>query len=225
MSSLEYRNTFSGRSLLRALWITVTLLVGIHVILSVIHYQVTELPWLLRQIFDVDEEDSLPTWYSASALLLTSFVLWVNARARREAGDKLRWHWYGLAVGFLFLSVDEIAGLHETLNSLIEMSWAIPGGIVAAVVGLLYIRFLMRIGRRTAIQFVIGGALFVGGAVGVELATEPYADNDELDTLVYYLWTALEEAMEMVGVLVFLRALLQWMKEHSSGARFEVSLS
>ena len=230
MNTNEKRNTVSISSICRTLWITVAVLLAIHVILTVVHYRVSELPWLLRQIFDVDEEDSLPTWYSASALLLTSFVLWINARARRQTGDKLHWYWYGLAGGFLLLSVDEIAGMHETLNSLIEISWAIPGGILAAFVGGIYLHFLFQIDRKTAIQFVIGGALFVGGAVGVELATESFAENDELgnnrlDTLAYYLWTTLEEAMEMAGVLVFLRALLLWMKEQAKPAHVELTLA
>ena len=130
-----------------------------------------------------------------------------------------------IAVGFLLLSVDEIAGMDETLNSLIEISWAIPGGVVAAFDGGVYLGFLFQIDRRTAIHFVMGGALFVGGVVGIELATESYADNDELDTLAYNLWTAVEEAMEMGGVLVFLRALLQWMKERPETAECRVSLS
>jgi len=224
MSSSEQRHSVSIDAIMRVLWGAVTVLLVAHVALTVIHYQVSELPWLLRQIFDVDEEDSFPTWYSGSALLLASFVLWVNARARRHDGDKLHWHWQGLAVGFLMLSVDEIAGVHETLNSLTEISWAIPGGIIAAFVGGVYLGFLFQIDRRTAIRFVVGGALFVGGAVGVELATESYAENDRLDTLAYNLWTAVEEGMEMAGVLVFLKALLLWMKQNSDPGAFEFKL-
>lgn len=201
--------------MMRVLWITVGVLLGIHVILSFVHYQMHELPWLVRQIFDVDEEDSFPTWYSAIALFLTSAVLWINARAHRQAGSPLRMQWYGLALGFLFLSVDEIAGMHETLNGEIEMSWAIPGGIVALIVGVAYLSFLTKLPRRTAVWFVMGGAVFVGGAVGVELFTERYLHNDELDSLGYYLWNGVEEGMEMAGVLIFLRALLQSMKGHA----------
>lgn len=66
--------------LLLTLWIIAGVLVGIHVLLNVIHYQITELDWLARQIFDVDEEDSFPTWFSAMLLLLTSLSLWINAK-------------------------------------------------------------------------------------------------------------------------------------------------
>ncbi len=199
-------------------------LVGIHIALNIIHYQLHELPWLIRQIFDVDEEDSFPTWYSASALLLTSGCLWVKARSSGRKQDSLVWHWYGLAIGFLLLSVDEIAGVHETFNSVIEISWAIPGGILALFLAGVYLMFLLQIERRLAVQFILGGALFVGGAVGVELLTEPYLENDELNTLPYNLWTAVEEGMEMGGVLVFLRALLYSMKGDASATEVQITL-
>lgn len=197
---------------MKMLWITVGVLLGMHVVLQVLHFEVVEIPWYFRQIFDVDEEDSFPTWYSASVLLLTSVCLWINARRMRTVKDPMRWHWLGLAIGFLVLSIDEIAGMHETMNSLTEVSWALPGAVVAAVVGGAYLAFLVRLDRKTAIQFVIGGAIFVGGAVGVELYTERYLENDQLNTLAYNLWNGLEEGMEMVGVLIFLRALLVSMK-------------
>ena len=106
----------------------------------------------------------------------------------------------------------------------LRFSWAKPGGVLAILIGIAYIPFLRSLDRKTAIQFVVGGALFVGGAVGVELATESYADNDELNTLAYYMWTGVEEGMEMAGVLVFLQALIQWMRDQSESGEVEVSL-
>ena len=87
-------------------------------------------------------------------------------------------------------SVDEIAGFHETLNSLIEMSWAVPGLVVAVVLGLLSLKFLSSLPAATAVYF---------RAIGGKLATEPFLYNDELDTLTYNLWAPVEEGMEMGG--------------------------
>ncbi len=211
MSSAPISLSLSRVTLLKTLWTTVGVLVGIHVVLTFIHYEVRELPWLVRQIFDVDEEDSFPTWYSATALFVTAACLAVHAWGKSSAHEQGLLPWKGLAGGFLFLSVDEIAGMHETLNSVTDFSWAVPGGIVGALVGLMFLRFLLKLPRRTAIWFVIGGAIYLGGAVGVELLTEPFLENDLLDTLPYNIWTALEESMEMGGVLIFLNALLKHM--------------
>lgn len=220
----ELHYELSIRRLMRLLWTCVAVLVGVHTVLTILHYEVVEIPWYVRQIFDVDEEDSFPTWYSASALLLTAVILWVQTQRVRRLAHPLRWHWLGLSAGFVFLSVDEIAGMHESLNSVTEISWAVPGVVVAAVVGGAYLMFLLQIERRTAIQFVIGGAIFLGGAVGVELYTEPYLENDQLNTLAYNLWTAVEEGMEMAGVLIFLQALLRYMKRDANGRALEIEL-
>lgn len=224
MTDRDCHFSFSIRGLMFRLWVCVGVLIGVHVILTVLHYEFVDIPWYARQIFDVDEEDSFPTWYSASTLLLTSAVLWVHALRMRRQGDPLRWYWLGLAAGFLFLSIDEVAGVHETLNSVIEQSWAVPGAIVAALVGGIYLAFLLQLERRTAVWFVIAGALYVGGAVGVELYTEPYLENDALNTLAYNLWTAVEEGMEMVGVLIFLQVLLRHMKAGTSVLPVEIRL-
>lgn len=224
MTSPQFEHAISIKKFIQVLWVTVIVLLSIHILLSLVHYRLNELPWLLRQIFDVDEEASFPTWYSSIALFITSGVLWVNARAHRNVGSPLRWYWDVLAVGFLFLSIDEIAGIHETLNSEIDISWAIPGGIIAVLVGIAYIPFLFKLPRRTAVWFLIGGFIYIGGAVGVELYTEPYLVNDQLDTLAYYLWNAVEEGMEMGGVLIFLHALLLSMKGNSPSLPIAIQL-
>lgn len=216
--------TLSIGRLMKLLWWLVAALVGMHVLLTMVHFQVIELPWYLRQIFDVDEEDSFPTWYSAFALLLAAVVLWIQARRQHTAASPWRWHWFGLALGFLVLSIDEIAGMHETLNSVIEQSWAVPGAIVVALVGGIYLTFLVQLDRRTAVWFALAGALYVGGAVGVEYYTEPYLKNDALNTLAYNLWTAVEEGMEMSGVLLFLSALLRHMKAGAAALPVEIKL-
>lgn len=198
---------FNLNRLLIILWIIAGVLVGTHVLLNLVHYQVTDLPWLARQIFDVDEEDSFPTWYSAMLLLLTSVSLWVNAKTVPSTDTSLSERWHLLSIGFLLLSVDEIAGMHETLNSLIDISWTIPGAIIAGATGLYFVPFLLKIPRPLAIRFVLAGGVYLGGALGVEVLTDPYLENDELNTLPYNLWTAVEEAMEMAGVLIFLGGL------------------
>jgi len=197
-------------------------LLSIHVILQIWHYEFERLPWLLRQIFDVDEEDTIPTWYSANALLLTSGLLYLISQRKKTDQDPWFRYWYGLTIGFVFLSLDEIAGFHETVNGLVEFSWTIPGGILAAIIGLLYLRFLWHLPAQTRLLFVIAGAIFVGGAVGVENYTDWYEDEDLLNTLAYNLWTAVEEGMEMGSIVLFIHALLKYMNQEKS-ARVSVN--
>jgi hypothetical protein len=79
-------------------------------VITVYHYQVEELEWILwRQLFDVDEENNLPTWFSGFLLGVTAFWLWVNAEAKHRASDRWWVHWRALALGFFLLCIDEIA--------------------------------------------------------------------------------------------------------------------
>jgi hypothetical protein len=172
-------------------------LVAIHLLLASYHQLVEELPWLLRQLFDLDEENNLPTWFSSFLLLNDAIVMYLFCVSRQQ-GQYL--HWVILASGFLLLSVDEVAGLHETFNTAIEINWAIPGAVLVTLTGLYFLPFLARIDRRLAMHYVASGAIYVSGAVVVELLS---ADMDE-DSLAYSFATALEEGLEMLGAWYFL---------------------
>jgi hypothetical protein len=116
--------------------------------------------------------------------------------------------------------------MHETVNSLDligDMSWTVPGAIVAGAAGLYFIPFLLKIPRPLAMRFVLAGGVYLGGALGVEVLTDPYLENDELNTLPYNLWTALEEAKEMGGVLIFLGGLFP--RLHQGAPEFQVRLN
>jgi len=203
----------TARLLTGLIWVAIGLL-AVHIALQYRHYLFEEVPWLGRQLFDVDEENNLPTWFSGAILLLNSCLLLVVAGRRRREGNPWARHWLGLGLGFLLLSIDEIAGMHETLNTLLgrEISWALPLGIVACAVGAFYLPFLWSLPLRTSALFGLAGGIYLGGAVGVELATEWYAEWHLLNTLDYNLWTALEEGMEMGGVLLFIRALVRYVE-------------
>ena len=71
-----------------------------------------------------------------------------------------------------------------------------------------YLPFLWALPARTRWLFILSGAIYIGGAVGVEWATIWYEENDQLNTLAYNLWNAVEESMEMTGVILFIYALL-----------------
>ncbi len=69
--------------------------------------------------------------------------------------------------------------------------------------------------------FLLAGAIYAGGAVGVEHWT-----GADVNSLHYNMWTTLEEGMEMAGVVVFIYALLDFMPGSGDGGgslRLELS--
>ena len=70
----------------------------IHCFFNYYTHSIEEVPWLIHQLFDLDEENNLPTWFSGFLLLNNAFLLFLIARTRR--GDHFI-HWNVLALGFL----------------------------------------------------------------------------------------------------------------------------
>jgi len=160
--------------------------------------------WQLA-FFDLDEEESFGTWFNSALLLLAATLVLLQAHRTKIRHD--RWHawWLALGIGFTILSVDEIAGMHEWVNSMLgdETPWTIIGGPIVLFSALAFSPFLWHQPRRTAKLFILAGAIYCGGAVGVEHFTDA-----EVNSLHYNMWTILEEGMEMLGIIVMIYALL-----------------
>jgi len=198
----------------------VRLLLGVIALLVVIHcglnyytYSVSEVPWLLYQLFELDEENNVPTWFSSFLLLNNAIVTLFFAQFRL---DGLKVHWHFLSAGFLVLAADEVAGLHETFHTAIDFSWVIPAAAFVALVLLYFIPFLKHLEKRLMIGFMLAGMVYVGGALGIEMLAQ---DMDE-DTMVYGFYTAVEEGMEMLGAWLFLTVSLQALQGNDVNVRF-----
>lgn len=215
MPANNYQLTLLLRDYIVTLLVLAMVLLSIHVGLYLYNYQVEELPWLLLQLFDLDEENNIPTWFSSFLLLNNAFFLYLYSG---KEGLQKQFHWSLLAAGFLLLAIDEVAGLHESFNSAIDISWAIPGAILVLFVGVMFVPFLLSLPRRLALLFILAGFLYVSGAIVVELLSE----DMESETLAYSLVVAVEEGLEMIGALLFLFVL---MREMRSGEKVSVDVS
>src|SRR5690606_9323065 len=86
---------------------------------------------------------------------------------------------------FLYLSVDEGAALHDRVQLPLREAlgatgiwyhtWVVLGVAVVAILGASYIRFLAALPVRTRWGFLVAGALYVGGALGMEMVSGQYA--------------------------------------------------
>jgi len=206
--------TLNRHRLVRQLSAVAIFLLFMHAVLYLIHFQVGEVEWYFLQLFDVNEEHNLPTWFSGFNLGITTLFLWIISREKKRLDDDQARRWSILFVGFFYLFVDEIAGLHETVNSIIEPSWAWGGLVIAIVLGIYFIPFLRTLPRNTFRQFVVAGTVFVGGAVVMELVGEPI----DGDSLAYAMSTWVEEGMEIFGVILFTRAQLDYLMGGESEA-------
>jgi len=156
-------------------------------------------------IFDLDEEESFGTWFSSMLLLFAAILFFDRAGAARARSDRCHYWWWLLGVGFCLMSVDEVVGLHELINTLFDESvWKSLSRAIVAAVAVGYLPFLWRYRWRTSLLFGAAGLLFVGGALGVEQYS-----GDDVNSLGYNMLTGLEEGMEMAGVIVAIYTLLE----------------
>ena len=182
-----------------------------HVIVVFLYYRefIGYDDWVHVAFFDLDEEESFGTWFSVVILLYAGRLLLRRSRSADAEGDPWYHPWLVLAIGFHFLSIDEVVGMHEYINTVVENTrWTTFGAAIVGVLGLAYLPFLRALPSNIRFLFIVAGVTYVGGAVGVERATDWYDVHRLLDTLAYNLWTAVEETMEMAGVIVFIYALL-----------------
>ncbi|MCK4873795.1 MAG: hypothetical protein KAS72_13825 [Phycisphaerales bacterium] len=182
--------------------------------------------WLRAvEIVYVGAERSIPTWFAALLLALAAFLLVIIAVEAQQAHEKYIVRWWGLSLIFLALSVDEIATLHERLGGLMEdqlqlggalrFAWVIPLGMFALLVGLAYIPLLLSLPRGIAVRFAVAGMLFLLGALGMELVSAHFVSVHGESVIhksaIYALMNIVEEILEMVGVIVFIDALLRYL--------------
>ena len=71
-------------------------------------------------LFHLNREANIPTLFSTFQLLLASGLLSIIAVARKNQGERDYLYWLGLATGFLFLSIDEGAQIHELLMTALK---------------------------------------------------------------------------------------------------------
>lgn len=182
----------------------------------------------LIPVFDLDREYNIPAWFSSALLLLNGLLLTGIAAAVHLQEKSFLRHWQVLAALFFFLSLDEAIRLHEQLmaplaalelTGVFHYSWVIPGFIFVALVGLTYLRFVICLDEEIRRLFILAATLYLGGALGTEMVRGWYASNFGVMSLAYPLITALEESLEMLGLGVFVRALLTQL------SRFQVQYS
>jgi len=176
-------------------------------------------PWpRLSNFFNLDAEETIPTWYSSiqwfcAGAMFASFA--IHAWQRRMRGALCI---TALALACAVFSVDEIAEIHERLGFATDalMSggtrhgsafwstglWPIVIGIPAIAAIAIVVRgtrhiFLAR-APRALLLLIVGFIVMFSGALGVELFANLVSADKHSGT--FLTQVVIEESMEMLGV-------------------------
>lgn len=229
------RLTLSPRRVARRLgWIALGLAL-INLVAQAAHFFLPDFfmrDWL-RVMFDANGEANLPSAFSGGLLLLSALILGALALAKRQTADRFALYWGFLSAVFVYLAVDEIARLHDNtiapmrrlmdFDGVLRFAWVVPYALAVLLVFLSSLRFLAHLPAAIRWRFVLAGGLYVGAALGMELV-QGYTDSRFGDLgFVSALSIGFEELMEMLGVVVFVHALLSYIARYLPG--LTVSLS
>ncbi len=167
-----------------------------------------------RRVFDLNAERNIPTLFSSVTLLVSSMLLGFIAYLTRSTDGRYSLFWAVLSLGFLFLSIDETAYIHENLSEDIA-GWIFVVAPFVILFLLGYIRFFLHLPRSTKLYFLFAGLLYIGGAFILEFIGSwriSIADENIITTTIVF--TTVEEALEMFGINVFIYSLLLYLRDN-----------
>lgn len=231
---LDTELTLTPRSVTRTLGIVAAALVVISTLVLVATSMAGRHPHEVRlaQWFYVDGERNLPTAFSTLLLLTAAVLLALITVLERRRTREGTLHWAVLSAGFALMGVDEAWSFHERLNEPVRAllggrgqlgiyyyAWVAPAIVFVALLALLFARFLWRLPAATRNAFLIAAALYLGGAIGVELIEGSYDEVHGDRNLASGLIATLQETLEMAGVIVFIRALLVYVDQRHGALR------
>ncbi len=172
-------------------------------------------------LFSVNAEQTIPTWYSVFLLLGAALLFLLIAREKIHIKARDRWLWGGLFVIFLYLSFDEAASIHEIagewlqtdfqLSGFFAFGWQLAAAPFLVLFGLGYLRFWMRLPRPTRFYFMLAGLIYVGGAFVIEGISAARWDALNAQSYSYLMIATLEEFCEMLGIIILIYGLLTYL--------------
>ena len=170
------------------------------------------------KLFFLDAEFNFPTWYAAISLLICSLFTGLLYFLKKSENDPFKFNWLGLSIIFFIMATDEILVLHEQMISplrnvlntggFLHMAWIIPAILFGIIFIIAYYKFLASLPVQTRNQFITAGIIFVVGAVGIEAVGGKFLSEYGQNNLVYSLITQFEELLEMIGIMMFIYAIL-----------------
>ena len=97
-----------------------------------------------------------------------------------------------------------------------------PFGFLVAIFLLSYTKFLFHLPVSTKKLFIAAAALYIGGAMGVEMLGGYVASTTGQKNVSYVIVITIEESLEMLGIVVFIHALISYIKTYLGGVSWNI---
>ncbi|MBD3629487.1 hypothetical protein [Cyclobacterium sp.] len=183
------------------------------------------------RLFDFNQEANVPAFFSSLLLLMASgllFLIYFNKKKKNRKSIG----WLGLALVFVFLSLDEATQIHEFLighsreyfdaSGYLYYAWIIPYSAGLLLLALIYIPFFWRLDKKMLILMILSGVIFIAGAIGMEMMGGNEINNSGFG-LRYMIYYSVEETLEMIGVSIFIYSLIWYLSVKKNKITFKIN--
>ncbi len=188
---------------------------------------------LFVNAFNLDSERSIPSLYVVVEWLfclgLLSLIVFYK---KKESSPYL--YWQGLVFIFIYLTIDEFVAIHEFMmipvrellhtSGIFYYAWVIPYSAGVVILMLVYVKFVFNLPPRTRNLFIMAGTIFISSAVGMELieSWSTYTKGNMGPYYHYLYFVTIEEPLEMVGLAIFIYALISYINTELGPLQIQV---
>ncbi len=221
----NHQLTLSGKGLVTLLVSTILVLLACHLVswwLSYHDKEDTAYIHYLDRYFNFNLENNFPSFFSALLLFFSALLLALIYKLTATT-DKYKKNWLLLSVVFLFLSMDEALKIHErverasrlvftnNMDGFLFWTWIIPYMLMALAVAFFCFRMVLQLPEMVRNKFILSGALYVFAAAGTESIEGHLMKTTGEDPVVLLVTTTIQELLEMVSIVLFISALLDYL--------------
>ena len=181
--------------------------------------------WLLP--FNMDREFNIPTLFSSAIMLACAYTLNEIKKSSEKLTSK---DWGLLSKIFIFLAIDELFQIHEIfiipglrpyLSPALGSTWVIPYTALVIYLSWRFGKFLRSLKKQTRQKFLQSATIFLTGAIGMEVVGSYLVRSGiiRLHSLWYGSITGIEELLEILGLIMFLTTLANYLIKQNGPIR------
>ena len=152
-----------------------------------------------------------------------------------QQGDRFTKDWQLLSSIFFWLAIDEVLSIHEiliipeiseafNLPWFLHSMWVIPGAIFVVWLGKRYSNFVRHLPADSKRQFILAACTYVGGALIMEMIGSHFAESIGQQHITYALIATAEELLEMIGIILFIYALLYYLSKWENRLNLQIDI-
>jgi hypothetical protein len=201
----------------RVIWIVIGTLVALDFVTAFLS-AFGLAPYFFLRFFDADQKINFPTGAKTTFLLLNTLLMLACWWAARQRGDAVARGWALLAAGTGFAFIDETTYLHQSLSTtmadtfgltgILKYSWTLLYAPAVVVIGIFLFRNLATMDPDIRKRLLPAGALFVGGALGLEPIKSSLSESTGDSGLAFRLTAAISDSLELAGLALLTGAML-----------------